>query len=73
MSNLSLNKQTPHDYEKALLGKKIRDNEKAQVPTYYDAQAFYVAPRRDDIHVPMFKLKSPKKIGEGFGGYYKTP
>lgn len=32
-----------------------------------------MAPRRDDIHVPYFNLKSPRKIGEGYGGYYKTP
>lgn len=36
LANLTLDKHTPHDYETALLGKKIEGNPKAQVPTYYD-------------------------------------
>ena len=73
LTNMSLDRHTPHNYEQALLGKNVKDGKKDQAPTFYDCQPFYPSTRREDANVPMFKLGSPRKIGGGYGGYYKVP
>lgn len=42
------------------------------MPNVYDCNPF-LGQRRDDTSVPNMKRYSIKKIGAGYGGFYKSP